>query len=119
MCLLSRVERFPLIGGFNVLISMGERLGPGIMSAIIIEVICYWESPLIECKYCEHMYTVHTCTYTCRYIYVQYTMYMYTYVCLYSGTSHVRTCMYAVHTYILALLMDKFTRTYSTCQKNV
>ena len=34
MCPLSGVERFPLFGGFNVLISMGERSGPGIMSVI-------------------------------------------------------------------------------------
>ena len=34
MCLLSGVERFLLHGGFNVLTSMGEQLGPGIMSTI-------------------------------------------------------------------------------------
>ena len=45
MCPLSGVERFPLLGGFQCANFIGRAIGTG--NVRCIEVVCYWEGPVI------------------------------------------------------------------------
>ena len=47
MCPLSGVERFPLLGGFQCTNFNGRAIGTG-NNVRYIEVVRYWEGPLIE-----------------------------------------------------------------------